>query len=118
MDITTSPSFQIGLILGQLAKPLSREINSFEKNYVGLLSRRIGTLPDVVKLANEFRQKLVMHEKLYPNVREASNSLSERLIECHTYNKDECAFGFFESYFSPIKPQEVVVSEEALAAQV
>jgi hypothetical protein len=106
MELTESPSFRAGALLGRLAKPLAYEISLFEKNYVGHLSRRIGTLPDVVRLANELREKLVMHGKLYPSVREASTSLSSVLSECARYNKDECAFGFFESYFTPFKNKE------------
>jgi hypothetical protein len=107
MELKNSPSYRIGLHLGQLAQPLGREINSFEKNYVGLLSRRIGTPADVIGFANDLRQKLVMHEKLYTSIRAASAALSEELPHCTPYNRDECAFGFFESYFAPFKGPEI-----------
>ncbi|MDR3708829.1 MAG: hypothetical protein P4L33_11035 [Capsulimonadaceae bacterium] len=113
MQLQSSPSYHIGLLLGKLARPLAVEIKSFEKNYVGLLSRRIGSQSDVMRLANDLRQKLVMHEKLYPDVRDASNNLSDALQTCEKYNKDECAFGFFESYFRPISAKALDTTSEA-----
>ena len=56
-----SPSYQLGLLLGLLARPLKTRINSFDKNYAGLLSRRIGNVADVMGLANDLNQKLIMH---------------------------------------------------------
>ncbi len=105
MDIRSSRSYQVGLLLGKLAKQFSgpnSPIKSFEKNYVGLLSRRITTIPDVVKLANEINQKLVIHELSKFTFR-TSNELSEELKGFSgRYDKNECAFGFFESYFAPL----------------
>ena len=57
VEIQKSPSYRIGLLLGRLARGLRTKINSFNKNYAGLLSRRIGTLNDVMSLQNEFNQK-------------------------------------------------------------
>jgi len=60
MELAESTSFKIGALLGSLAKNFSGKnttINSFEKNYVGNLSRRIGTLEDFVKLKNDIEQK-------------------------------------------------------------
>ena len=99
-----SSSYQIGLSLGIMARPLRRKINSFDKNYAGLLSRRITTIADVKALANEINQKLILHEVLYPNVRDAWLALTETVKGFSgTYDKNECAFGFFESYFAPVK---------------
>ena len=53
MEIIQSESYEIGLMLGALAKNLSLEINSFEKNYIGNLTRRIGTLSDFIKLKTD-----------------------------------------------------------------
>ncbi|HET6382482.1 MAG TPA: hypothetical protein VFJ58_03745 [Armatimonadota bacterium] len=110
MDIQNSPSYQIGCLLGTMAKPFSgpkSKIRSFEKNYVGLLSRRITTISDVVKLANDINQKLVMHEQLYPSVRNAANALADAVKRFDgRYDKSQCAFGFFESYFAPIPPRQ------------
>jgi hypothetical protein len=106
MNMKDSSSYRIGLQLGVLARPLANEINSFEKNYVGLLSRRIGTMTDVIRFANELRQKLVMHDKKYTSVRAASNAIAAEIQCMGSYNKDECAFGFFESYFAPFVKSE------------
>ena len=109
MEIQDSSSYQVGTLLGQLARQFAgpkSPIKSFEKNYVGLLSRRITTLPEVVRLSNEINQKLVMHELGHFTFR-ISHNLAEAIKDFQgTYNKDECAFGFFESYFTPVSPKK------------
>jgi hypothetical protein len=102
MEITTSESYQIGYLLGELAKNLSLEINSFEKNYVGNLTRRIGNLSDFIKLKNEIEQKLIMHEKTKFTFQKSYN-LAQKVKEFNErYDKEECAFGFMEAYFKPL----------------
>lgn len=105
MEIQSSPSYRVGMLLGKLARQFAgpkSPIKSFEKNYVGLLSRRITSLPEVVRLGNEINQKLVMHELAKFTFRD-SHEFAEAIKGFEgTYNKDECAFGFFESYFAPI----------------
>ncbi len=101
MEIQNSSSYQAGILLGHLARGLRPKIKSFDKNYAGLLSRRIATIGDVIKLQNEINQKLIMHYRTgwYYTF---SNDLSQ-LIKAFKgrYDKNECAFGFFESYFAP-----------------
>ncbi|MDR2457571.1 MAG: hypothetical protein LBD41_03730 [Clostridiales Family XIII bacterium] len=112
MEITMSVSYQIGYLLGELAKNLSLEINSFEKNYVGNLTRRIGNLSDFIKLKNEIEQKLILHDKAKFTFQK-SYELSQRIKEFQgTYDKEECAFGFFESYFMPIPKKEAKQNSE------
>jgi hypothetical protein len=112
MEITTSVSYQIGYMLGELAKNLSMEINSFEKNYVGSLTRRIGNLPDFIKLKNEIEQKLILHDKAKFTFQK-SYDLAQKVKEIkEIYDKEECAFGFFESYFKPIPKKEKEVQQE------
>lgn len=106
MKITNSESYQIGLLLGSLAKNLSLEINSFEKNYVGNLTRRVSTLDDFIKLKNDVEQKLIMHDKSKFTFK-TSYELAQKVkdFQCR-YDKEECAFGFFESYFKPFPQKE------------
>ena len=107
MEIQSSPSYQIGVLLGKMARQFAgpkSPIKSFEKNYVGLLSRRIGTLADVIQLQNEINQKLIMHELTGFTFR-ISDELTQKLKTFppdRSYDKNECAFGFFESYFAPL----------------
>lgn len=101
MELEKSSSYRVGALLGKLARGLRSEIKSFDKNYAGLLSRRITNLPDVVKLQNDINQKLILHDKggwsfLF------STDLSREIKDFKLpYDKNECAFGFFESYFAP-----------------
>lgn len=102
-DMINSESYQIGVLLGSLSKNLTLEINSFEKNYVGTLLRRIGNLSDFIKMKNDVEQKLIMHDKTKYTF-QISYDLAQRVKEFDEfYDKEECAFGFFESYFKPIE---------------
>lgn len=100
MQITNSKSYQAGLLLGSLSKGLRNKINSFEKNYVGNLTRRIGTLDDCIRFKNEIEQKNILHD-LSNFTRNTSNELAAILKHMNEseYDKEQIAFGFFESYF-------------------
>jgi hypothetical protein len=114
MDITNSASYQIGNLLGSLAKNFSGDkspIKSFEKNFVGNLSRRISTINDFVKLKNDIEQKLIMHEKTKFTY-QTSYELSQKVKDFKgVYDREESAFGFFEAYFKPIPKKEITNSE-------
>ena len=106
MEITKSESYQIGLMLGELARNLSQEINSFEKNYVGNLTRRVGSIADVIKLKNEIEQKLILHDKTRFTF-QISYDLAQQIKGfLGRYDKEECAFGFMESYFKPLPKKD------------
>jgi hypothetical protein len=116
MEITSSESYQIGFMLGGMAKNLSLEINSFEKNYVGNLIRRIGTLSDFIKLKNEIEQKLIMHDKAKYTF-QTSYDLAQKVKEFKSrYDKEECAFGFMESYFKPLPSKKTTTPDETNTA--
>lgn len=100
MKIKESKSYTMGYLLGKLVQPLRSCINSFEKSYIGNLSRRIATLKDLIKFKNFIDEKLTIHEKLYNNIKDTSYKLAREINDFSgKYNKDECSFGFFESYF-------------------
>jgi len=106
MKITASESYQIGLLLGELSKNLSQEINSFDKKYVGNLTRRIGNLNDLIKFKNEIEEKLIMHDKTNFTYK-SSYELSQKVKGFNSiYDKDKCAFGFMESYFKPLPKKD------------
>ncbi|MDR2009249.1 MAG: hypothetical protein LBQ22_02055 [Bacteroidales bacterium] len=113
MEISNSESYQIGYMLGELAKSLKSEINSFEKNYVGNLTRRIGNLADFMKLKTDIEQKLIMHDKA-KYTRQISYDLAQKIKNFEgKYDKDESAFGFMEAYFKPIPKKEEIQKEYA-----
>jgi hypothetical protein len=99
MEITNSKSYQIGLKIGKIAKPLKNAINSFEKSYVGLISRRTNSIDECAAFLNEIDQKLIMHAKHYGKSIsvEARNELANLSIS--EYDKEKIVFGFFEGYF-------------------
>ncbi|MFN7947726.1 MAG: hypothetical protein U0Z53_20420 [Blastocatellia bacterium] len=99
--MTDSNSYQIGKLLGQLAQPVGWEIKSFEKNYVGLLSRRIADKEGLIAFSNFINEKLAIHERAYPSLKQKFIELTQLLngMRDADYHRDYCAFGFFEGYF-------------------
>jgi hypothetical protein len=97
-EIQNSESYRVGLKLGRLSKPLKKAINSFEKNYVGLLSRRVSTKDDCMKFYNEINEKLIMHNKTWG---QSSAEIASELVSLPIlkYDKEKFAFGFLEGYF-------------------
>ncbi|MBA2620667.1 MAG: hypothetical protein H0U87_05650 [Acidobacteria bacterium] len=114
-DMKNSKSYAAGKLLGRLAQPVSWEIKSFEKNYVGLLSRRISDKQGLVAFANFINQKLAIHERVYPSLKEKYTELADILSEMENkeYHREYCAFGFFEGYFAKFeKPEKTVIEGE------
>jgi hypothetical protein len=110
--ITDSHSYKIGRPLGKMARELKYEINSFPKQYVGSLRRRIATLDDLLDFKADIEEKLIMHEKVkFEKVTEASRRLAENVKVFQEdgeerFDKNRCAFGFFESYFVPLPKED------------
>ena len=115
--MTDSNSYQIGKLLGQLAQPVGWEIKSFEKNYVGLLSRRIADKEGLIAFSNFINEKLAIHERAYPSLKQKFIELTQLLsgMRDADYHRDYCAFGFFEGYFGkpdiPVRPDDSATSE-------
>lgn len=98
MELTETKSYKLGFKLGQMSKPLKNAIASFQKSYVGMLTRRITTKDDCIKFVNDICQKLTMHEKAYGDAcAEVCNELAN--LPSSEYDKEHLAFGFFEGYF-------------------
>lgn len=97
MKMCESKSYLLGVKIGKMTRPL-KIINSFEKSYVGLISRYITTKDDCVNFVNVILQKLILHDKVYrTRCAEICSELAE--LTDNEYNKDYVAFGFFEGYF-------------------
>ena len=98
MEITNSASFKLGFKIGKMAKPLGKAIGSFEKNYVGLLSRRVSTKEDCIRFVTDLFQKLVMHDSVWSVMSsEVFDDLAN--ISESEYDKDKLSFGFLDGYF-------------------
>jgi len=113
MKITETKSYALGENLGIMARQFAAwrndcPIKSFEKSYVGNLSRRITSLDELVKFSGFLNEKLTMHDRLYPDVKKAYIELVDliRNFEGEKYSKHNCALGFFESYYGSIKKEE------------
>jgi hypothetical protein len=107
MKITESNSYALGKNLGIMARQFAAwrddcPIKSFEKSYVGNLSRRTSSIEELVKFAAFINEKLVMHEKIkYPEVRVAYQELIDTIknFGSEKYSKYNCSLGFFTSYY-------------------
>lgn len=106
MKITETKSYALGKNLGVMARQFAAwrndcPIKSFEKSYVGNLSRRITTIDELVKFSGFINEKLTIHGRLYPDVKKAYLQLVEiiNLFEGEKYSRHNCALGFFESYY-------------------
>lgn len=98
MEITNSCSFKLGFKIGKMAKPLKKSIGSFEKNYVGLLSRRVSTKDDCIRFVTDISQKLVMHDGMWATMcAEVCDDLAN--LSESEYDKDQLSFGFLDGYF-------------------
>lgn len=98
MELTETKSYKLGFKIGQLSKPLNKAIASFQKSYVGMLTRRITTKDDCIKFVNDICQKLTIHEKAYNEAcAQVCNELAN--LPSAEYDKEHLAFGFFEGYF-------------------
>lgn len=106
-EMKTSDSYKAGLLLGKMAQPLRFEINSFEKNYVGLLSRRITDLNGLIDLGDYVSQKLMLHAPKRGDLRNKFVEFASIVKDLNKkdYRKNYCVFGFFESYFDFAKKQ-------------
>ena len=88
MEIINSASFKLGVKIGKMAKPLKKAIGSFEKNYVGLLSRRVSTKEDCIRFVTDISQKLVMHDGIWATMcAEVCDDLAK--LPEDKYDKDE-----------------------------
>lgn len=119
MPITESKSYAIGQCLGTMAKQFAAwrddcPIKSFEKSYVGNLTRRISSLDEVAVFCDFLNQKLTMHERLFSDVTSAYLKLTELLknFSNERYNKHYCSLGFFESYYTNDTKKTTTTSAE------
>jgi len=106
MNIMESKSYALGKALGAMATPFAAwrtncPIKSFEKMYVGNLSRRSGSIKELVQFADYINEKLVIHEKAYETERKAYEQFINTIKTFGTekYDKYNFSLGFFEVYF-------------------
>ncbi|RUT77772.1 hypothetical protein [Ancylomarina longa] len=110
MKITETKSYDLGKNLGIMANRFAAwrddcPIKSFEKSYVGNLSRRITSIEELVKFSGFLNEKLTIHgfmsKSKYIYIKDAYSSLVETInnFEGEKYNRHNCALGFFESYY-------------------
>lgn len=98
METVESKSYQIGLRIGKLSKPLKKAINSFEKRYVGLLSRHIMTKDDCERFVKEINEMLVRQGKVWGQL--SSEAIEELVaLSVGEYDREKFAIGFLEGYF-------------------
>ncbi len=107
-SITESKNYLLGKQLGIIARPVNYAINSFEKSYIGNLTRKIASQEELEKLAAFLVEKLSIHDKMYPTQKQAYEDFMKVLKDYNNekYDKYRCALGFFETFYAPRKEQE------------
>lgn len=107
MMIKETKSYALGKQLGIMAQEFAAwkpncPIKSFEKSYVGNLSRRTASLDELVKFAAFLNEKLTMHGLTEKWVKEAYLEFAAlvKSFEGEKYSKNNCSLGFFESYYN------------------
>ncbi len=108
-----SESYKLGLQLGILARPFAKRwknpespIASFEKAYVGNLTKKISSTKELDEFTSFLMEKLSIHEKTeYPFGKAYTDAFQELIsirkrIDVNKYNKHRCALGFFENYYA------------------
>lgn len=123
-----TPSYKIGYLLGKYAKQFSGSdspVKSFEKNYAGLFSRRVTRIEDVRAFQNKVTQMLIMHKGakrgkftvFFPY--EVQQQLTDAVKNFSgAFDRDFCAYGFFEGYFEHYSSKEQKEAEEPDADNV
>ena len=123
-EMKNDDSYKMGLLLGHLAQRVTYDITSFERGYVGLLSRHISTFEGFVGLGNFIKGKLSIHKRLHYKVKKRAGDIESILgkvdessipnnaevslkfdsfltaMNPKAYNREHCACGFFEGYFA------------------
>ena len=69
------------------------------------------------EFSNYLNEKLMIHQKGYPSVKEASRELTSILdffAKEEKYNRHYCALGFFETYYEYFKNGEEVTDESVI----
>ena len=125
MNITESKSYALGRNLGIMAKQFAawREdcpIKSFEKSYVGNLTRRISSLDEITRFCDFLNGKLTIHNRSYPDVKNAHLQLVATIaaFQPERYNKYYCSLGFFESYYTNEPKKEKAAEKEVIQTQL
>ena len=112
MKTTQTNSYALGKNLGIMARQFAAwrkdcPIKSFEKSYVGNLSRRIANIDEVKKFTEYINEKLTMHGRQYLDVREACSNLASLIdvFDEEKYNRQDCSLGFFVNYYDSTKKE-------------
>lgn len=106
-QVTNSQSYALGQALGTMARRFgwtTTPIKSFEKSFVGNLSKRISSIGEAVKFSTFLNEKLAIHDIAKTKEKEALESFVSIINNfSEKYNKHNCALGFFNNYYESYK---------------
>ena len=106
-QVTNSQSYALGQALGTMARRFgwtNTPIKSFEKSFVGNLSKRISSIQEAVKFSTFLNEKLAMHEIAKAKEKEALESFDSIVDNfSEKFNKYNCGLGFFKNYYEQYK---------------
>lgn len=110
-ELIKSESYNIGIKLGELCRPISWKKGSFTATHAGMLTRRVSTVPGLLQFVLEVNEIMCRNKLATKERRSLANELVGfvKNLEQKDYDKYFLGFGFFESYFKKITDKDKTV---------
>ena len=113
-ELLESDSYNIGIKLGELCRPISWKKGSFTATHAGMLTRRVSTVSGLLQFILEVEEIMCRNKLATSPRRVLANELVSYVknLEQKDYDKYFLGFGFFESYFKKLTDDDKVVVDD------
>lgn len=114
-ELIDSNSYNIGIKLGELCRPISWKKGSFTATHAGMLTRRVSTVSGLLQFILEVEEIMCRNKLATSERRSLANELVGfvKNLEQKDYDKYFLGFGFFESYFKKLTEADKIVVDES-----
>lgn len=115
-ELLESDSYNIGIKLGELCRPISWKKGSFTATHAGMLTRRISTVQGLLQFILEVEEIMCRNKLATTSRRNLANELVGfvKNLEQKDYDKYFLGFGFFESYFKKLTDEDKTEVDESI----
>lgn len=113
-ELLESESYNIGIKLGELCRPISWKKGNFTATHAGMLTRRVSTTQGLLQFVLEVNEIMCRNKLATKERRSLANELVGfvKNLEQKDYDKYFLGFGFFESYFKKITEKDKTVVDD------
>ena len=113
-ELLESDSYNIGIKLGELCRPISWKKGSFTATHAGMLTRRVSTVQGLLQFILEVEEIMCRNKLATSERRSLANELVGFIknLEQKEYDKYFLGFGFFESYFKKLTEADKIEVDE------